>query len=82
MPRVQALTNVGPILGAVCDQVQMTLAGSLVISDQALASLDLIQQTEFHSSSQVYARSLSQTLPFDLVSLGLPQSLLSLSSLS
>lgn len=44
MPRVQALTSVGPILGAVCDQVQVTLDGSFVISDQALAGLDLITE--------------------------------------
>lgn len=72
----------------VCDQswklsltkCQMTLAGRLVISDQALAGLYLITANWviFYLSSLL--KSLSQTLPFELVSWRRPQLLLSLSS--
>lgn len=73
---------------SVCDQswklsltkCQMTLAGRLVISDQALAGLYLITANWviFYPSSLL--KSLSQTLPFELVSWRRPQLLLSLSS--
>lgn len=72
----------------VCDQswklsltkCQMTLSGRLVISDQALAGLCLrtANWAIFYYSSLL--KSLSQTLPFELVSWRLPQLLLSLSS--
>lgn len=69
----------------VCDQswklsltkCQMSLAGRLVISDQALAGLDLITVNwGIFYLSKVYSKALAK-LPFELVSWRLPQWLLS-----